>query len=136
MEYFADTGEIWVTIPAAGEEYLSCSFRPIKGDYDKAKADIPAFSRTENFADFDSMYGADNLKIKVMKKGKCSKVNGIEVCVAEFKYDYQASPNQHTYYAIFKTGKGAYQAFFSGDAKIYKKNVECFKKAMASIKLL
>lgn len=125
-----------IEVPAGEEEYITCYFAPLKGDYTKAKSDLPASFRSENFKSFDEMYGPENLKIKVTQKAKCSKINGIEVCAAEFKYDYQQYPNQLTYFAIFKTDKGAYQAFYSAEAKVYKKTFPKFKKVMASLKLI
>jgi hypothetical protein len=42
-----------------------------------------------------------------------------------------------TYYAIFRTDKGAQQAFFSTDPSIYVKSVDVFKKkVIASLTLI
>ncbi len=135
-EAAAGKNELWLDVPAGENDFITCYFKPLQGDYDKAKANIPASFRSENFASFDEMYGAEKLKINVFRKASCAKIRGLEICSGEFKYNYQQYPNQHTYYAIFKTDKGAQQAFFSTGPKIYSKNVAVFKKVMNSLSLI
>ncbi len=136
-ESSSENNQLALDVPAAGDEYIICYFAPLKGNYAAAKKNLPASFRSENFASFDEMYGAEKLKIKVIRKASCTKVNSIEVCSGEFKYDYQQNPNQHTYYAIFRTDKGAQQAFFSTGPSIYMRSVDVFKKkVIASLTLI
>jgi hypothetical protein len=133
------TGEMWFNIPADEENGIYYTFYivPLKGKYDAIKKDIVKGFRTEIFKSFDEMYGKESLTIKVHKKSSCTKVNGIEVCSAEFNYDYQAEGPQRTYFGVFKTKKGAYLIFFSTNPDSYDEFIADFKEyVVGSLKLL
>ncbi len=138
-ENYPDPSELWLQVPVGDEVRLVCYFRPLTGDYAKSKKDLAASFRNECFADYnEQLEGGRKLIIKVVKKSTCSKTKGkkIEVCTAEFKYDFQRA-TVNTCYAIFKTEKGAYMVFFSSsDIKTYKKHVDKFKKVLSSIQLM
>ncbi|NPV02548.1 MAG: hypothetical protein HPY53_14330 [Brevinematales bacterium] len=139
QDTFKKTGEMWAQIPPDEVQGIYYTFYivPLKGKYDAIKKDIVKGFRKEIFKSFDEMYGKESLTIKVHKKSTCSKVNGIEVCSAEFNYDYQAEGPQRTYFGVFKTKKGAYLIFFSSNPENYDLMIDDFKSmVVGSIKLI
>ncbi|OHD57654.1 MAG: hypothetical protein A2Y33_06350 [Spirochaetes bacterium GWF1_51_8] len=138
-ETFHESSEMYFSIPSDEEQGIYYTFYivPLKGKYDAIKKDIVKGFRKEIFKSFDEMYGKESLTIKVHKKSSCTKVNKIEVCSAEFNYDYQAEGPQRTYFGIFKTKKGAYLIFFSSNPENYDLMIEDFKEnVLGTIKLL
>lgn len=119
--------ELWLNVPVENENII-CYFKRLKAPYARAKANLLASFRAENFASFEKMYGA--LEIEVHRKSSCEKINGIEVCSAEYKYNYQQAMDQHTYYAVFSGPRGAVMAFFSAGPDNYPGKVEIFKNSV------
>lgn len=138
-ETLKESGEMNFNIPPDEENFVYYTFYivPLKGKYDAIKKDIVKGFRKEIFQGYDKMYGKESLEIEVHKKSSCMKVNGIEVCSAEFNYDYQAEGPQRTYFGIFKTKKGAYLIFFSSNPDSYDSFIDDFKEyVVGSLKLL
>ncbi|OHD60784.1 MAG: hypothetical protein A2014_03110 [Spirochaetes bacterium GWF1_49_6] len=113
------------------KEYMGFYFQKLKGDYKTVKKNLEKSFINEAFEPID----AGSVKPKSVKKASCSKVNGIEVCSAEFKYDLGAGL-QKTYFGVFQTKKGAYKVIFSTDEGTYNKLIAKIKKIIKTMKLI
>ncbi|NPV00209.1 MAG: hypothetical protein HPY53_02395 [Brevinematales bacterium] len=113
------------------KEYMGFYFQKLKGDYKAVKKNMDKSFINEAFEPID----AGSVKPKTVKKASCSKVNGIEVCSAEYKYDIGAGL-QKAYFGVFKTKKGVYKIIFSTDEGTYNKLIAKIKKIIKTLKLI